>query len=241
MERVVDELPARACVRPQRQEDDVLAGGVVHAAADGQDLGIGDGGALLLIHVVLGIGLRFGVRSVRAGVRSAMSRTPCGRRGRVTCRTGEIYPKREAGFTRRQTRLITRMSCCPNSLRLNQLKVGLTGFEPATSWSRTKPLGDGSPGKQGDSAAPPIGYTTGYTSPTGTAAEQLPSTAPPDLLQLLAQLAALPADQRAMLSRLLTPPAAAVPPAGPTLDDSLPPALERTADRQTDNAKGDTR
>ena len=51
------------------------------------------------------------------------------------------------------------------------------------------------------------------------------------------RLAALPADQRAALARLLMPTADA--PAGPTLDDSLPPALERTASLRNGGAKGD--
>ncbi|MEO2088309.1 MAG: hypothetical protein ABGY75_02275 [Gemmataceae bacterium] len=55
---------------------------------------------------------------------------------------------------------------------------------------------------------------------------EIPPSVPPDLLRLLAQLATLPADQRALLGRLLT----GHEPSGTTptgLDDSLPPGFER--------------
>ena len=56
---------------------------------------------------------------------------------------------------------------------------------------------------------------------------------------MLAQLAALPADQRAALARLLAPPGQGDAPA-PVLDDRLPESLERTAER-LGRAKGDAR
>jgi hypothetical protein len=52
----------------------------------------------------------------------------------------------------------------------------------------------------------------------------------PDLLQLLAQLGALPADQRAFLAKLLNPSAANVGTSKP-LDDSL--------SREFENPKGE--
>ena len=66
--------------------------------------------------------------------------------------------------------------------------------------------------------------------------DQYPSPPPTDQLHLLARPAALPADQRAALARLLAPAADVT--YGPTLDDSLPPVLERTALRGG-GAKGD--
>ena len=83
------------------------------------------------------------------------------------------------------------------------------------------------PGSQGDSAGPPIGYTTGSTSPTGGITELPPSASPPALLHLLARLAALPVDQRAVIARLLGP-TAAEPTNDPAPDDRLPPAHNRT-------------
>src|SRR5262245_28836741 len=65
------------------------------------------------------------------------------------------------------------------------------------------------------------------------------ATAPTEFADLLIRIAALPADQRAVLARLLAPPSAASPPAGPTLDDSVPPDLERTAGHPATPPKGD--
>jgi hypothetical protein len=52
-----------------------------------------------------------------------------------------------------------------------------------------------------------------------------PPSTPPNLLTLLAQLAALPADQRAVIAKLLTTTPTPDIPAG--LDDSLPRGFER--------------
>ena len=63
---------------------------------------------------------------------------------------------------------------------------------------------------------------------TGQASEGVgtpPATA--TLLQLLAQLAALPADQRAALARLLALPAEQDRNQARTLDDKFPPGFER--------------
>jgi hypothetical protein len=76
-------------------------------------------------------------------------------------------------------------------------------------------------------AAPEAGDRRVVTSPFASTA---------DVHHVLARLAALPADQRAALARLLAPAADA--PAGPTLNDTLPAALERTALR-AGGAKGD--
>jgi hypothetical protein len=99
---------------------------------------------------------------------------------------------------------------------------GLTGFEPATSWSRTNGQSVQLPDNAGETPIGGFGCTAGCTS------QPTPTPSPPtDILLLLAQLAALPADQRAALAALLTlSPAATVSPiVPPNLDDSLPPGF----------------
>jgi hypothetical protein len=89
--------------------------------------------------------------------------------------------------------------------------VAAVGFEPTTE--AKNPLE-----KQGDSPIEQVGCTSGCTNPSATS---------PDLLALLAQLAALPADERAMLAKLLTLPTAKNQNAPKPLDDTLPAGFER--------------
>ena len=79
------------------------------------------------------------------------------------------------------------------------------------------------PGKQGISEAIPSACATACTGSTCHSPDHPPSP-PSDLFGLLANLAALPPDQRAVLA----PTPSDVPPAGVTLNDSLSPVLERT-------------
>src|SRR5262245_29508750 len=92
-----------------------------------------------------------------------------------------------------------------NLLRLEGLfdtfgRVGLTGFEPATSWSRTSRHTLESAGKQADSATSPVACTTACTSPPVPTPERPPSSLVTALLALAEQLS--PAD-RHTLARLL--------------------------------------
>jgi hypothetical protein len=80
------------------------------------------------------------------------------------------------------------------------MEVGLTGFEPATSWSRTLQHPVETPGNPGNSASASDGCTTGCTSRGDPTPEYPPSPLVSALLALAQQLT--PAD-RATLARLL--------------------------------------
>jgi hypothetical protein len=79
---------------------------------------------------------------------------------------------------------------------MNFQPVGLTGFEPATSWSRTERHNSEPPKKQGNSPSLPTGYTTGYTTTT--------TPLSPLAAALLALLNQLPPDERARLAAALS-------------------------------------
>src|SRR5262249_51735225 len=66
--------------------------------------------------------------------------------------------------------------------------VGLTGFEPATSWSRTSRHPDETPENPSDSATLQAGCTSGCTNLTEPPAEQPPSPFLTALLALASQL-----------------------------------------------------
>ena len=80
------------------------------------------------------------------------------------------------------------------------MSVGLTGFEPATSWSRTSKPSLQTPTNPCDSALPSAGCTTGCTNSPTTVPEQPPSPLVAALLALTAQLSVA---DRVTLARLL--------------------------------------
>jgi hypothetical protein len=59
-----------------------------------------------------------------------------------------------------------------------------------------------------------------------TSESKTPESSIPDLFQLLTQFGALPAEQRDLIAKLLTPSAPTVAPPA-MLDDSLPPGFEK--------------
>ena len=84
--------------------------------------------------------------------------------------------------------------------------VGLTGFEPATSWSRTNGHLLEKPTNPSDFTTPQAGCTTGCTNSPTPVPDQPPSALVAALLALTAQLSLA---DRAALARLLladTPP-----------------------------------
>ena len=109
--------------------------------------------------------------------------------------------------------------------------IGLTGFEPATSWSRTNGHPEEKPTILGESCASPLTlHSTLHHLPESASGS--PPDSAPNLAALLAQLAALPADQRAALAVLLATPTVPISPSSlpskpPALDDRMPPGFER--------------
>ena len=98
--------------------------------------------------------------------------------------------------------------------------IGVAGIEPTTSCSQGKRYSLESPEILGYSEQTPVKLHPTLHSIPGS-----PPVSPPDFAMLLAQLAPLPAEQRAAFAALLAPPTVVIPSPAPersALDDTCP-------------------